>query len=212
MGPYLPAILRPIGRYATLYNVPRVAGQLRCYAADAKDAADAQGESAADPRVAELEKQLADKSKEAADLKDRLLRSVADFRNLQEVTRRDVQKARDFALQRFSKDLLESLDNFGHALGAVSPEALQRSPEIADLHAGVRLTRDVFEKTLLKHGIAPIDALGQPFDPNLHEATFELPQPDKTPGTVFHVQQPGYTLNGRVIRPAKVGVVKDPDA
>ncbi|CAI4036524.1 hypothetical protein SMKI_15G3710 [Saccharomyces mikatae IFO 1815] len=158
-----------------------------------------------------LESQLNAKTKEASELKDRLLRSVADFRNLQQVTKKDIQKAKDFALQKFAKDLLESVDNFGHALNAFKEEDLQKSKEISDLYTGVRMTRDVFENTLRKHGIEKLDPMGEPFDPNKHEATFELPQPDREPGTIFHVQQLGFTLNDRVIRPAKVGIVKGED-
>lgn len=162
-------------------------------------------------KIQELEKQVEKKTKEAAELKDRLLRSVADFRNLQEVTKKDIQKAKDFALQKFAKDLLESVDNFGHALSAFKEPDSAKNQEISDLYTGVRMTRDVFEKTLKKHGIEKLDPIGEQFDPNKHEATFELPQPDKEPGTVFHVQQVGFTLNDRVIRPAKVGIVKSPE-
>ncbi|QEU60619.1 Mge1 [Kluyveromyces lactis] len=160
-------------------------------------------------KIKDLETKLDAKTKEASEFKDRLLRSVADFRNLQEVTKKDIQKAKDFALQKFAKDLLESVDNFGHALNAFKPETLEQSQELSDLYTGVKMTRDVFEKTLKKHGIEQLNPIGESFDPNKHEATFELPQPDKEPGTVFHVQQIGYTLNDRVIRPAKVGIVKD---
>lgn len=162
-------------------------------------------------KIQDLEGQLEKKNKEAVELKDRLLRSVADFRNLQEVTKKDIQKAKDFALQKFARDLLESVDNFGHALNAFKEEDAAKNQEINDLYAGVRMTRDVFEKTLKKHGIEKLDPMGEQFDPNKHEATFELPQPDKEPGTVFHVQQVGFTLNNRVIRPAKVGIVKGAD-
>lgn len=162
-------------------------------------------------KIKELESSLDKKTKETVELKDRLLRSVADFRNLQEVTKKDVQKAKDFALQKFAKDLLESVDNFGHALGAIKDDDLKKSKEINDLYTGVKMTRDVFENTLRKHGISKLDPLGEPFDPNKHEATFEIAQKDKEPGTVFHVQQLGYTLNDRVIRPAKVGIVKIED-
>ncbi|SMN20221.1 similar to Saccharomyces cerevisiae YOR232W MGE1 Mitochondrial matrix cochaperone, acts as a nucleotide release factor for Ssc1p in protein translocation and folding [Maudiozyma saulgeensis] len=161
--------------------------------------------------IKDLEVKLESKTKDALELRDRLLRSVADFRNLQEVTKKDVKKAKDFALQKFAKDLLESVDNFGHALSAFKDEDVKKSKEINDLYTGVRMTRDVFLNTLKKHGIEKLDPLGEVFDPNKHEATFELPQPDKEPGTVFHVQQLGYTLNERVIRPAKVGIVKGSD-
>ena len=93
-------------------------------------------------------------------------------------------------------------------MAAFKEEDIKKSKEISDLYTGVRMTKDVFENTLRKHGIEKLDPLGEPFDPNKHEATFELAQKDKEPGTVFHVQQLGYTLNDRVIRPAKVGVVK----
>ncbi|KAL3232662.1 Uncharacterized protein RNJ44_04578 [Nakaseomyces bracarensis] len=187
---------------------------LRLYSEDANGKKETEAKpdenesNAEDKKVKDLEDQLAAKTKEAAELKDRLLRSVADFRNLQEVTKKDVEKAKNFALQKFAKDLLESIDNFGHALGAFKEEDLEKSKEINDLYTGVKMTRDVFEKTLRKHGIERLDPVGETFDPNKHEATFELAQPDKEPGTVFHVQQFGYTLNDRVIRPAKVGVVK----
>lgn len=182
----------------------------------AENAEGAQEESPKGPaseeqkKVQELEEKLAAKDKEAAEYKDRLLRSVADFRNLQEVTKKDIQKAKDYALQKFAKDLLDSVDNFGHALNAFKPESTQQSTELSELYTGVKMTKDIFEKTLKKHGIEKIDPMGETFDPNRHEATFELPNPEKQPGTVFHVQQVGFTLNDRVIRPAKVGIVKDP--
>ena len=162
-------------------------------------------------RIKELETQLEAKTKEAAELKDRWMRSVADFRNLQIVTQKDIQRAKDFALQKFAKDLLESVDNFGHALGAFNEEDIKKTKEINDLYTGVRMTRDVFFGTLRKHGIERIDPMGEEFDPNKHEATFQAPQPGKKPGTIFHVQQLGYTLNNRILRPAKVGVVKHED-
>lgn len=160
-------------------------------------------------KIKELEEIIETKSKEAAELKDSLLRSVANFRNLQDVTKKDVQNAKDFALQKFARDLLESFDNFDHTLQAFKPESLEKSQEIKDLYTGVNMTKNVFEKTLKKHGIEKLDPIGEQFDPNKHEATFELYQPEKKPGTIFHVQQVGFTLNDRVIRPAKVGIVKE---
>lgn len=188
----------------------------RTYADEAKEKAKTAEEdvsklSEEQKYVKDLETKLESKNKDVVELKDRLLRSVADFRNLQEVTKKDVQKAKDFALQKFAKDLLESVDNFGHALSAFNDEDVKKSKEISDLYTGVRMTRDVFLSTLKKHGIEKLDPIGEVFDPNKHEATFELPQPDKEAGTVFHVQQLGYTLNNRVIRPAKVGIVKSDD-
>ncbi|CCE84078.1 Piso0_004681 [Millerozyma farinosa CBS 7064] len=159
--------------------------------------------------VEELKQKLFQKDKDLAEMKNLYSKAVADFRNLQESTKKEMQKAKDFALQKFAKDLLESIDNFNLALNAVKEDTIKENAEVKNLYEGVNMTKDVFEKTLAKHGIHKIDPMGQVFDPNQHEATFEIPQPDKEPGTVFHVQQSGYTLNSRVLRPAKVGIVKD---
>ncbi|OUM51541.1 hypothetical protein BVG19_g644 [[Candida] boidinii] len=159
----------------------------------------------------ELKEKLAVKDKEAAEFKDRYVRSLADFRNLQETTKREIKKAQDYALQKFARDLIESVDNFGHALSAVKEDSLKTNQEILQLYDGVKMTRDIFEKTLSRHGLKKIDPLDEQFDPNRHEATFETPQEGKEPGTVFYVQQPGFELNGRVLRAAKVGIVKGED-
>ncbi|CAI5755678.1 unnamed protein product [Candida verbasci] len=161
-----------------------------------------------DPIITELREKLEKKDKDLASMKNHYARSVADFRSLQETTKKEVQKAKDFALQKFAKDLLPSLDNFNLALSHVKEETLKTNNEVKNLYDGVDMTRNIFEKTLSKHGIKKINPIDQVFDPNLHEATFEISQPDKEPGTVFYVQQEGYTLNSRVLRPAKVGVVK----
>lgn len=163
--------------------------------------------SAGEPAADSFEGKYLAKDKELAAMRDQYIRLVADFRNLQETTKREIQKAKDFALQKFAKDLLELIDNFGHALRAITPELLENK-EVKDMYDGVELTRNVFIKTLNRHGIAPIDPEGEKFDPNRHEALFEVPMPDKEPGTVMHVEQHGYSLNDRVLRPAKVGVVK----
>lgn len=166
--------------------------------------------------LAELQAKYEKKDKEAALFKDQLLHSIADFRNLQSTTKREVAQAKDYALQKFAKDLLESVDNFDLALAVVDAEELKLKAdlgshkELVDLYEGIKMTKNVFEKTLEKHGlrkISPVD--GEKFDPNKHEATFEAPQPGKEPGTVFFVQQCGFLYNDRVIRAAKVGVVQE---
>ncbi len=174
------------------------------------EAADAVAEelSPIEKDLKELKTKLETKEKEYVELKDAYVRSKADFRNLQETTKREIQKAKDFALQKFAKDLIESIDNFGHALSAVKEDSVKANDEIKQLYDGVKLTRDVFEKTLTRHGMQKIDPLDEEFNPNKHEATFQAPHEEKEPGTVFFVQQPGYELNGRVLRAAKVGIVK----
>jgi molecular chaperone GrpE len=161
-----------------------------------------------------LKQKFEQKDKELAKYKDLYARSVADFRNLQETTKRETQNARDFALQKFIKDLIESVDNFDRALTVVPEDKRtdrENFKELADLYDGFRMMQTVFEKTLAKHGLEKVNPIGEKFDPNVHEATFEVPQPDKEPGTIFHVQQPGFSLNKRVLRAAKVGVVKGQD-
>lgn len=176
-----------------------------------KEISDNSSKTPEEIKLEELETKLAKKDKELAELKDLYVRSIADFRNLQETTKREIQKAKDFALQKFAKDLIESIDNFGHALNAVDPKVLESNKEIKNLYEGVEMTKNIFVKTLERHGLKEINPVDEKFDPNRHEATFEIPQPDKEPGTVFHVQQPGYELNGRVLRAAKVGIVKGDD-
>ncbi|KAK9351277.1 GrpE-domain-containing protein [Lipomyces doorenjongii] len=171
--------------------------------------------SEVEKKIQELETSLASKEKDIADLKDKYLRQVADFRNLQETTKREIQNSKDYAIQKFARDLLDSVDNLERALANVPEEQRTQEQEsetdraLISLYDGVRMTQQVLEHTLKHHGLEKIDPLGEKFDPHRHEATFEVAQPDKEPGTVFFVQQTGFTLNNRVLRAAKVGVVKE---
>lgn len=151
------------------------------------------------------------RSSSANDHQDKYLRQVAEYRNLQERTRREVQAARDFAIQKFAKDLIESIDTFDLALASVPAQKLapptSEATEDADkdlrlLHSGLKMTETVLMNTLKKHGLERYDPSenGDKFDPNRHEATFFAPQPDKEDGAVFHTTQKGFMLNGRVLR------------
>jgi molecular chaperone GrpE len=144
------------------------------------------------------------------------LRSVAEFRNLQERTKRDMQTAKDFAISKFAKDLIDSVDNLDRALSMVPQDMLTPSEQsenkhLQDLVSGLRMTESILMSTLKKHGLERFDPAveGEKFNPNEHEATFMTPMPDKEDGIVFHTQQKGFKLNGRVLRAAKVGVVKN---
>jgi len=132
-------------------------------------------------------------------LKDKYLRSVAEFRNLQERTKRDMQSAKDFAIQKFAKDLIDT------------PTEQAENKHLQDLVSGLRMTESILMSTLKKHGLERFDPAveGEKFNPNEHEATFMTPMPDKEDGIVFHTQQKGFKLNGRILRAAKVGVVKN---
>lgn len=146
---------------------------------------------------------------------DKCLRSVADFRNLQDRTQREVKTAREFAISKFAKDLVESVDNLDRALGTVPQDKLKvenKSEDLQDLanfYEGLKMTETILMQTLQKHGLERMDPVGDKFNPNEHEATFMTPQPDKENNVIFHVQQKGFKLNGRVLRAAKVGVVKN---
>ncbi|KAK2777720.1 Mitochondrial matrix cochaperone [Onygenales sp. PD_12] len=166
-----------------------------------------------------VQKELEAKKKEVIDLKDKYLRSVAEFANLQERTRREVESARNFAIQKFAVDLLDSIDNLDRALGAVPNEKLTaeaaQNKDLVDLVTGLRMTERVLLNAMKKHGLERFDpselleGKAQKFDPKLHEATFMVPAPGKEDGDVMHTQSKGFSLNGRVLRAAKVGVVKN---
>jgi len=182
--------------------------------------ADAQGlgdkatsSSETTPKDDPVAKELEAKKKEVLDLTDRVKRSVAEYRNLQDQTKREIAAARDFALQRFAKDLLDSVDNLDRALANVPAEKLnaESNKDLVDLHSGLKMTETILMGTLKRHGMERFDPgeKGDKFDPNKMEATFQAPQQGKEDGTVFYTQSKGFTLNGRVLRAAKVGVVRN---
>ncbi|KAF7718244.1 Uncharacterized protein PECH_002059 [Penicillium ucsense] len=185
-----------------------------------KKEATQEGESEVKTEEDPVRKELEEKKKEVTELKDKYLRSVADFRNLQERTKRDMDGARNFAIQRFAKDLLESIDNFDRALLAVPAEKLKAertdaNKDLLDLVDGLKMTEKTLMNTLQKHGLERFDpseqveGKAQKFDPNMHEATFMAPSPNHEDGDVMHTQSKGFLLNGRIVRAAKVGVVKN---
>ena len=148
---------------------------------------------------------------------DRYLRSVADFRNLQDRTKRDVQSARDYAIQKFASDLIESVDNLDRALSTVPPSKLapqnsdpdskpeekEYNKDLANLYDGLKMTETILMGTLKKHGMErfdPSEGEGEIFNPNLHEATFQTKVEGKEDGKVFMTQQKGFLLHGRVLR------------
>ncbi|TPX13151.1 uncharacterized protein E0L32_006351 [Thyridium curvatum] len=181
----------------------------------AKDAAEEQAAAEGAGAEEAAKKELETKNKEVLEWKDKYLRSVADFRNLQDRTSREMKQARDFAIQKFAKDLVDSVDNLDRALAMVPEEKLNAEEktghlqDLVSLYDGLKMTESILMQTLKKHGLERFDPEGEKFDPNEHEATFMTPMQDKENNTVFHVQQKGFKLNGRVLRAAKVGVVKN---
>jgi molecular chaperone GrpE len=151
-------------------------------------------------RVAELEA-------EAADLKDRLLRALAEQENARRRAERDREEAIRFAASGLARDLLSTLDNLRRAIEAV-PEEKAGDETVRQLLTGVVATERALLGALAKHGIRRIDSLGEPFNPDRHEAVFEVTDPARSAGTVAEVLQEGYLHHDRLLRPAMVGVAK----
>jgi molecular chaperone GrpE len=146
---------------------------------------------------------------ENANLKDQVLRTLAEMENLRRRTEREVQDASRYAVTAFARDVLSVGDNLGRALTSVSAEARTAAGEaLSALLSGVEMTEREFVTTLGKHGVKRIDPAGERFDPNLHQAMFEVPDPSVASGTIVQVMQPGYVIGDRVLRPALVGVAK----
>ncbi|KAF9585563.1 Mitochondrial matrix cochaperone [Lunasporangiospora selenospora] len=160
------------------------------------------------------EEALAAKDKQIAEIKDRLLRTLADMENLRQRTSKEVSNTKEYAIQKFAKDLLDTADILAMAIKNIPAEEIAESStntHLKSLHTGVSMTRDELLKTFKRYGVEAYDPLNEKFDPNLHQANFQVPMPGKEPGTVFDVQKIGYMLKGRVLRPAQVGVVQSTD-
>ena len=167
-------------------------------AAPAEEAA-----AAIDPaaRLAELEAA-------AADLKDKLLRALAETENVRRRAQRDREEASKYAIANFAREMVGVADNLRRALGHVSPETRGQDDKLDSLAAGVEMTERAMLAAFERFGIRPIDALGRPFDHNLHEAMFEVPDPGQPAGTVVQEMEKGYVLDDRLLRPARVGVTR----
>ena len=148
------------------------------------------------------------RAEELARVKDQLLRALAEVENTRRRARKEVDDATRFAVSGFARDCLGVADNLERALASVPEDALEADERLAALHEGVAITRKELAAVLERHGVKPIEAEGQRFDPNLHQAMLEVPSNDHAPGTVVQVLQKGYLLHDRVIRPALVTVAK----
>lgn len=160
------------------------------------------------PRVAELESALAAAESKAAEIKEQLLRALAETENVRRRIQRDRDEALKFASTGLAKDMLPVADNLRRALEAIPTDALESDEALRNLATGVELTERLLLAALERHQIKPIDALGQKFDSNLHQAMFELPGTGQPAGTVVQVMESGFTIHDRLLRPALVGVAK----
>lgn len=148
-------------------------------------------------RIAALEAGL-------AEARDKMLRALAEVENTRSRARREREDAGKYAISAFARDLLTVSDNLRRALDA-TPAEIKDSPLVQGIEATERELLKAFEK----HGIRKLDPSGQPFDPNFHEVMFEAPLPGKPAGLILQVLEPGYVIGERLLRPARVGVVKN---
>jgi molecular chaperone GrpE len=147
--------------------------------------------------------------KEAAEARDRMLRTLAEMENLRKRTSREVADARTYGISGFARDVLEIADNLQRALDAVPADARAAADQgLKALIEGVELTERSLLSALEKNGVKKFDPFGERFDPNFQQAMYEVPDPTVPAGTVVQVVQAGYTIGDRVLRPALVGVSK----
>lgn len=152
---------------------------------------------------------LEEAERAAGQARDDLLRVQAEMQNLRRRTEQDVEKAHKFGLEKFSIELLSVMDNLERALSAAADHD---DETVKAIHEGVDLTLKSFSDCFGKFNIEAVDPLGEPFDPAMHQAMTIQENPDVEPNTVIAVMQKGYTLHGRVIRPAMVVVSKEAGA
>lgn len=223
------SLLRGLARGA-LSRIGRSRCTVRMFAQDAASKG-ADGAAAGPGDAAAM---LAEKDGKIAELKDSYLRLLADMENLRTRTRKETEAASQYAITKFSKDVIGVADVLEMALKAVDPahplltgraaeqaqpaddapavpRAADTSP-LGQLVLGIEMTLEETRKVLMKHGIVPIEPLHQPFDPHMHNALFQVPTAAVAPGTVVAVVKRGYSLHQRVLRAADVGVAKQPSA
>ena len=176
----------------------------------AKPAEPAEAESqAANPDASvELAGDLEGLLAENANMRDRLLRTMADMENLRRRTEREKSDTSRYAISNFARDVLTIGDNLKRAIDHVPAEAADQDPALKSFLDGVELTERELLNVLEKHGVTKLEPLGQRFDPNQQQAMYEVPTTDVPEGTVMEVMQAGYMIGDRCLRPALVAVSK----
>jgi molecular chaperone GrpE len=150
---------------------------------------------------------------ENAELKDKVLRALAETENTRRIAAREKQDASQYAVTKFARDMVTIADNFARALAALSPEELAAAePKVKGVIEGVEATERQLLQALERHGVKPIETEGAKFDPNLHQAIAEVPGGGKPGGTIVDVMQTGYVIGDRLLRPAMVTVARKESA
>ena len=166
-------------------------------------------EEQADFTLEEVLEKLAEEKEGAVQAREDLLRVQAEMQNLRRRTEQDIEKAHKYGQEKFSTELLTVMDNLERALAAASD---YEDETVKAIYEGVDLTLKSFTDCFNRFHIGSVDPMGEPFDPQLHQAVTILDNSDVEPNTVIEVMQKGYTLHGRVIRPAMVVVSKEPES
>jgi molecular chaperone GrpE len=152
---------------------------------------------------------VAEARRESAEYKDKLLRTLAEMENVRKRTEREIGDARIYGVAGFARDVLAVADNMHRALEAIGPELRESADaKVKALIEGVELTERELLKTLEKNGVKKFSPQDEKFDPNVHQAMYEVPTSDQRPGQVAQVIQAGYMIGDRVLRPALVAVSK----
>jgi molecular chaperone GrpE len=176
---------------------------------DPRPQTDPAADPAAQPDATAAPKASTSLDRELADMKDRLLRTLADMENMRKRTDREVQDAKVYGVSSFARDILGVADNMHRAMQALDDELRAKADDsIKALLDGVELTERELMNVLDKHGVKKLEPQGQKFDPNRHQAMFEVEDASVPNGTVVQVMQAGYTIGERVLRPALVAVSK----
>lgn len=161
-------------------------------------------------RIADLEARLAAAEAEQAKHKDQALRALAEAENTRRRIQREAEERERYALSGFARELTSVVDNLRRAIETVPPETRAGDARLDQFAQGVELTEREFMAILERNGIKRVAPTGQAFDHNLHQAIAQAESAEHAPGTVVQVVQAGYTLHGRILRPAMVVVAKPP--
>lgn len=162
-----------------------------------------------DAKIKLLEAQVAAFEAEVQSTKEQMMRVAADAENTKRRALKERDDAGKFAVTSFAKDMLDVADNLRRALESVDDELRNIDPRFGNIIGGVEATEREILRGFEKHGIEKLNPEGEMFDPNMHEVMFETPGTGQPGGTIIQVIDVGYTLKGRLLRPARVGVAKD---
>lgn len=146
---------------------------------------------------------------ENAGLKDKVLRTLAEMENIRRRADKEISEAKTYAVAAFAREMLTFADNLSRGIASLSAHEREgAAPTIKTFIEGIELSERDFQSCLARRGVKKLEPLGQKFDPNFHEALFEVPDSEKPAGTVVQVIEAGYQIGDRVLRPAKVGVTR----